>query len=317
MPFEVSVNSDAGAESIVLKEFFTGTQAEIFSFGALLNSFCIQRNGALTNAVYGFKNAKDAQANITPMFQSAKLSPFVCRLRDGRYTFANEKYRIEKYYLHQDAIHGLLYDAPFSIKEKGATELYAYVTLAYEYQMTDKGFPFLYYTEVTYRLESNNCLTVITTISNTGSKNMPATDGWHPYFHLGEKINTLHLQFRSTHIVAFDNRLLPTGTYEPYQAFNLPQVIGDTKLDNCFVLEDDFSQPACIIRDEAAGLQMNIIPDKSYPYLQIYTPENRRCIAIENLSSLPDAFNNTVGLKILAPGESAVFTTTYQLLQLP
>lgn len=313
MSFEVSVAGNEGEERIVLKEFFTGTQAEIYAFGALLNSFCLQQNDKVVNVVYAFKSVDDAKKNLTPMFQSAKLSPFVCRLHDGRYTFKNEKYHIEKYYLKQDAIHGLIFDKQFKIKEKGATETYAFVTLAYEYRLEDKGFPFVYNTEITYRLESNNRLSITTVVTNETSHEMPVCDGWHPYFHLGNTIDTLDIQFRSTHKVVFDERLLPTGDYQPYTRFNTPQPLGDTQLDNCFVLDDDFLQPACILRDVAANMQLSIIPEKSYPYLQIYTPDNRRAIAIENLSSPPDAFNNAISLTVLAPGESRQFTTVYQL----
>jgi aldose 1-epimerase len=50
--------------------------------------------------------------------------------------------------------------------------------------------------------------------------------------------------------------------------------------------------------------------------LQIYTPEDRKSIAIENLSSAPDAFNNGMGLLVLEPGETKMFTTTYQIVPL-
>src|SRR3954470_19950289 len=313
MSFEVSVAGNAGEERIMLKEFFTGTQAEIYAFGALLNSFCLQRDDKKVNAVYAYKSVDDAKKNLKPMFQGAKLSPFVCRMRDGKYTFKNEKHHIEKYYLKQDAIHGLIYDKYYKIKGKGASETYAFVTLAYEYRLEDKGFPFVYNTEITYRLESNNYLSVTTVIINESSHDMPLSDGWHPYFHLGDTINTLSLQFRSTHKVVFDDRLLPTGSYEPYTRFNELQPLGNTQFDNCFVLSDDFSQPACILHDEKANLELSIMPEVNYPYLQIYTPDNRRGIAIENLSSPPDAFNNAVDLIILKPGESASFTTAYQL----
>ena len=313
MSFEVSVAGNTGEERIVLKELSTGTEAEIYAFGALLNSFCLQRDNKVVNAVYAYKSVDDAKRNLTPMFQGAKLSPFVCRMRDGKYTFRNEKHHVEKYYLKQDAIHGLIFDKHFNIKEKGATEAYAFVTLAYEYRLEDKGFPFVYNTEVTYRLESNNYLSVTTLVTNESSHDMPLSDGWHPYFHLGDTINTLDIQFRSTHKVVFDERLLPTGTYEPYTRFNEFQSLGNTQLDNCFVLSNDFSQPACILRDAKANVQLSIIPEASYPYLQVYTPDNRRGIAIENLSSPPDAFNNAMNLIILKPGKHAQFTTAYQL----
>jgi aldose 1-epimerase len=79
---------------------------------------------------------------------------------------------------------------------------------------------------------------------------------------------------------------------------------------------NDFDKAACVIKDEGKGLSVEIFPDKSYPYLQIYTPEDRKSIAIENLSSAPDAFNNGMGLLVLEPGETKVFTTTYQIVPL-
>lgn len=63
-------------------------------------------------------------------------------------------------------------------------------------------------------------------------------------------------------------------------------------------------------------VQLEIRPDKQYPYLQIYTPPHRNSIAIENLSAAPDAFNNKMGLITLQPGENIIFTTTYKITPL-
>jgi aldose 1-epimerase len=52
---------------------------------------------------------------------------------------------------------------------------------------------------------------------------------------------------------------------------------------------------------------------KNYPYLQVYTPDHRRSIAIENLSSPPDSFNNLMGLITLGPEDSATFHLQYKL----
>ena len=45
--------------------------------------------------------------------------------------------------------------------------------------------------------------------------------------------------------------------------------------------------------------------------MQFYTPDDRKKIAIENLSSAPDAFNNKMGLQILEPQETINFITSY------
>ena len=119
-------------------------------------------------------------------------------------------------------------------------------------------------------------------------------------------------QFNSNTMVEFDNQLLPSGNFIHYKSFETMQPLGDTFLDNCFVLKNN-TLPDCIAKDEETGLQLTIKADASYPYLQVYTPEHRKSIAIENLSSAPDAFNNGMGLIMAKPGEVHSFTTTYQL----
>jgi aldose 1-epimerase len=58
---------------------------------------------------------------------------------------------------------------------------------------------------------------------------------------------------------------------------------------------------------------LEISPEGSYPFLQIYTPPHRQSIAIENLSAAPDAFNNKMGLIVLTAGEEKTFRTLYAI----
>jgi aldose 1-epimerase len=48
----------------------------------------------------------------------------------------------------------------------------------------------------------------------------------------------------------------------------------------------------------------------------VYTPPHRNTIAIENLSAIPDAFNNEIGLITLAPQANAIFSTIYKITPL-
>ena len=313
MPFRVLESGAATDKIVVLEDATTGTKAEIFAFGALLNQFSILHNGVTKNVIYGYENTGDAQQNITPLFQSAKLSPFVCRVKDGRYTFGTGDYKLEKYYYHNEALHGLLYDAVFTVIETGATNDFAFATLAYDYRNCDAGYPFFYRVEITYRLAANNRLTVATQIINTSKVSIPVADGWHPYFCLGETVNDLRLSINASSLVEFDNRLLPTGHFLPYIGFAEPQPVGDTVFDNCFALTENTDRPACTLFNGQSRLQLTVFAEKDYPYLQLFTPANRACIAIENLSSLPDSFNNGIGLIILEPAQRKDFIAVYQL----
>jgi aldose 1-epimerase len=75
----------------------------------------------------------------------------------------------------------------------------------------------------------------------------------------------------------------------------------------------DEPMPHCTLKDDQLGLALYIYPERSYPYLQIYTPPHRKSIAIENLSSAPDAFNNKMGLIELGPEDSQAFQTRYRI----
>ena len=313
MSFRVSVSGSGADEIIILDNEAENTQARIFVFGALLNSFSIRQNDVDANVIYGFQNPADARENITPLFQSAKLSPFVCRMKEGHYTFANQKYKIEKYYNQREAIHGLIYDAVFAVKEMGANENSAFVTLIYEYDKSDPGYPFFYRAEITYKLKNNGNLTITTTITNLSSVPVPMSDGWHPYFCLGKKTDDLLFFMDTDEMVEFDSRLVPTGKVLPYHQFSKLEPIGSTALDNCFVIKTNTTQPVCALRNPQTGLQLNIFVQKNYPFLQVFIPQNRECIALENLSSLPDSFNNAIGLLVLQPSQSEEFITSYRI----
>jgi len=126
MAFTVSINKDQIFPVIALKDDAAGSLIEVYSFGALLNGFKMKDAG---NIIDGFTSPEDAVVNITNAFKSAKLSPFVCRIENGEYVFNSKAYKIDKFYLGNEAIHGLLYDAVFSIIKSGADNQHAFVTL--------------------------------------------------------------------------------------------------------------------------------------------------------------------------------------------
>ena len=105
--------------------------------------------------------------------------------------------------------------------------------------------------------------------------------------------------------------MLPTGETIHSNPFAHSTPIAQTELDNCFILTPDFAQPAVVLKGER--IQLSITPEESYPFVQAYTPPQRDSIALENLSSAPNAFNNHIGLIQLAPQQAQEFVTVYQL----
>ena len=313
--FSIINKTEGGFDKVILKDDESGTFAEIIpSCGAILHAFTAINDGKEINVVESYDNAEDFKKHVTLKgFLGTKLSPFVCRLNKGKYNFEGREFKIEKYYLGDNALHGLLYDQPYRIIGRKENENEASVSMLHEYRAMDHGYPFNYDCVVTYELEKHNRLNVFTQVVNKDNTAIPIQDGWHPYFTLDAGINDLKLQFRSFEMVEFDKDLIPAGKLIPYKEFDTLKQLGDTFLDNCFTLNFSEGQPICLLQNTEKNIELEIHADESYPYLQIYTPTHRNSIAIENISSVPDAFNNGIGLKTLSPGESATFKCSYKI----
>lgn len=308
MPFETIVTGEPGHPVITLTDLDTGSQAEIYCFGGLLNAFRVPHKSGLVNVIDGFSSVKDAMNNITNGFKSTKLSPFVCRMKRGEYRFENKEYTIQKHFLSGHAIHGLLYDADFTITDTLSAIDHANVTMEYNYKGTDAGYPFPYKMIISWKLEAANKLSVTTTLTHQNQTNIPIADGWHPYFTLGGSVDDYLLQFDSNCQLEYDVELLPTGKKFNDTRFTNASSLRGIELDNSFELDINMAAK-CVLENEA--FRLTIEPGREYPLLQIYIPSHRNSIAIENLSGAPDNFNNGMGLILLSPGEEEVFTTSY------
>lgn len=84
-------------------------------------------------------------------------------------------------------------------------------------------------------------------------------------------------------------------------------------MDNCYLI--DTTPSTCILENEHHQLIVQSI--LNYPYLQLYTPADRKSIAIENLSGIPNCFNNKIGLQLMKPQQSLTFKASYQFLTKP
>ncbi|MCC6287072.1 MAG: aldose 1-epimerase [Chitinophagaceae bacterium] len=303
-----------GFDIIALADSITDTTVEIIpACGAMLHAFTVKDGNAVLNIIDSYSNKAEYDAEAeSGGYKGLKLSPFPCRIQNASYSFNNKKYSFSKKLTNGSAIHGLLYNKPFAVSAKHADEHEASITLLHKYSGDDAGYPFTYSCEIIYSLKKNRRLTVTTNLTNTHNTFLPIADGWHPYFTFHKKVDTLELQFNSTRMLEFAN-LIPTGKFIECNDFLKSSFIGHKEIDNSFVLDFSAPQPMCILRDAASGWQLEISPDKSYPYLQIYIPPHRNSIAIENLSAPPDSFNNTMGLITLSPGEGARFVAGYCL----
>ncbi len=314
MSFSVNINQSKTYQSIILSDDVSNTVAEIFCFGGLLNSFSIEQDGELFNLVDAYTDTDDAIAKRNTWFKSCRLSPFPCRLKNGVYELHNEQFKIEKFYLGENAMHGIIYDAIYDITKTEANENYALVDLSYDYKGEDKGYPFAFSTRLIWKLEANNLLSVSSYVINKSNAIIPYCEGWHPYFKLDSPVDDCTLEFDASDLLELDSNSIPTGNLIEEKRFNQPTLLKNISLDNCFVLDKKIKQPKCILKGKQ--LALSVIPAASYPYLQIFTPDHKENIAIENLSAAPDAFNNKIGLQMLQPNQEYYFKTSYQIEKL-
>jgi aldose 1-epimerase len=313
MSFNITQEKEEDLNLLQIADSSGGIRVRILpGSGALLNEFSVPLGNRRIQVINGYKNLTDLKQNNN-FFKSAKLSPFVCRISEGRYTYEETTYNFRNKFNDGSAIHGLLAQKPFSVLEKKVQETEAFVLLGYHYIREDPAYPFEYKITVKYTLKPGGRLYLETTVQNLSGKTIPIADGWHPYFSLEGEVNNWLLCFRSKKNVAFDEKLIPMGHLIESDGFYSPKIIGTTFFDHCYLLDSETRKPAAILENPANGLRLSLFPDSSYPYLQIYTPDDRKSIAIENLSSAPDSFNNGMGLITLAPDHLQSFSVLYQL----
>ncbi|MEN9701390.1 MAG: hypothetical protein RIR55_705 [Bacteroidota bacterium] len=309
MSFAIHIEPIADFKLVQIKNLLTQEQIEISTKGGLLNSWKLSATSGFFDIIDG-NNFEEGWKNFESNgFKGGKMNPFSCRLQNGTYIHEGRQYTIDKFYLGDHALHGILYDANFEIIHTDTNENDASVTLNYEYQKNDKGFPFSYTVSLKWIFEKNNKVQVVTTITNMDTLSFPVMDGWHPYFKLDENINECTLQFINKGILVYNTDLLPTGEVIPCHDFETPKNLDAIELDNGYLLDSEQSSATL----ENKKFKLVVTPDSNYKYLQLYIPNNRKSIAIENLSAAPDCFNNKMGLHIMKPQEVWSLKTQYQL----
>jgi aldose 1-epimerase len=313
MPFSVSRVTENGLSLVKLQDTATNTIISILpEYGALLHSFQIPVNGEHLNIIDNYSNREQVEQELGVSFKSSKLSPFVCRVRNGKYTLEEEDFEFANKFTDGNAIHGLLYNRPFKVVNDFADDAQASVTLRYQFKREDPGYPYEYNCEVRYTLFSRSILQVETIVLNLDSLSIPLADGWHPYFKLGGDVDNYELQVSTESMLEFDEHLLPTGALVPENTLTEGILIGNRQFDNCYEVKPVAQRPAAVLYNPANAVFVSIFTNSRYPYIQIYTPHHRKSIAIENLSAAPDCFNNGMGLQLLTPSRSQTFTVWYQ-----
>ncbi len=289
---------------ITLLNSITGEHVSIVpSYGGNVMTMVLDNENELFNIIEADISKQKLVENCC--HRNAKLFPFPNRISDGKYTVNGNTFQLAiNQKAENNAIHGFVFDKPFKVVESVADDNMAMLLLEYNYDGTIDGYPFLFNLQIQYKL-SKEGFKMKTTVVNTGNANLPMGDGWHPYFSLNQLVNDHYLELPSSKRILVDNRMIPTGEFQIYDTFNELTIIGDTKLDDGFLIEGR-QKSVTKLRNEFKDITINVWQDSNtdaYNYLQIYIPPNRMSIAIEPMSCSTNAFNNGKGLTMLNSNE--------------
>jgi aldose 1-epimerase len=252
--------------------------------------------------VSGF--AEDA---MPPVGRGQLLMPWPNRIRDGHYSFGG----------HQDlqlgltepsrsnASHGLVRWAAWSLEEHSS----ASVSLTYRL-MAQSGYPWTLDLHVLYDVSADG-LTVTQTATNLSPTAAPFASGAHPYVRVGRGlVDHSELTVPASVRLITDDRLIPVDEEKvdgtPYD-FRVSRPVRDTVLDHAFgdLDRDPRGIATVTLRDPATGDGVALWMDDTHRWIQVFSaeldPTPRLALAVEPMTSPPDAFRSGRDLVVLSP----------------
>lgn len=236
--------------------------------------------------------------------KSAFLFPFPNRLRDGVYHFNQQQYVFPiNNPATGNAIHGFGKDKPMVVDRIACTKQSACIACSYTHRGDHAAYPFSFVFSVIMTLHQDRTFELEMSFRNNDSKPMPAGIGWHPYFSIADNTDEVRLKMPACRRVLIDDRMLPTGEKTEFSDFEREKILTGITLDNCFEVPEGRGKFQLHLRSSAGQLTYwQETGPKGYPFIQLFTPDHRKSVAIEPMTCNVDAFNNGDGLAILGNG---------------
>jgi len=158
-------------------------------FGATLNQIGLFAAEKVNEILLGSPTYEHLTSEGIKSFKGSKLLPFPNRINKGNYDFDGKSYHIDVNEMErQCSLHGFVFDKPFTIESSQTDENSAKLTLLYDYQGSNDGYPFKFSAKVLFQLNEKG-FSCTTTLANTDDRDLPIGDGVHPYFKTGSLIN--------------------------------------------------------------------------------------------------------------------------------
>lgn len=299
-----------------------GAELEILSgYGCGLNAWRVpvsEKHGELLDLLFGYRDGSTIRQLGPDTNAGCRLTPFPGRTGYAQFSWGGENYQlINNVSWAPHALHGFLQDKEWAFQSFESDSESCTAIFSCDWPGAFAGYPFPYRATNTV-VFTGDTVAIYSKVENLGKSDMPYSEGWHPYFSLGEKIDDLRLTLPKTDLALLDSADLPTGKFKEDTRFVNGRQIFDEFINDCFCLGKEFTQtPAdadfinnAVVTLESEKFALNIWQRagiEQYNAIQIYTPPDRMSIAIEPMTSEPDALNHHRGLIVIAPGESRTF----------
>jgi aldose 1-epimerase len=236
-----------------------------------------------------------------------QLVPWPNRLRDGRYSFDGEDLQLALTEpSRHNASHGLVRWAAWTLEEHTERS----VALTYRL-MAQTGYPWTLDLRVVYDVSADG-LTVTQSATNLADRRAPYASGSHPYLTVGPgPVDGWELTLPAETHLLVDDRLLPVGREPvdgtPYD-FRMARPVRGLALDDGFtdLVCDEDGVATVVVTNPASGRSVSLWVDGQHRWLQAFTADGvprgaRRSIAVEPMTSAPDAFRSGDDLVVLSP----------------
>ena len=241
------------------------------------------------------------------------MAPWPNRVVNGRYTFAGIDHQLPLTEPERGhALHGLALWLNSEVIDRGPSRVMLEMVIE-----PQNGYPFRVRVVVTYELDSTGLRTNVEA-TNLSDCTAPFATAPHPYLVAPQgQLDEWTLSLPASTVLAVTpDRLIPIKLVPVDQLdngamdFRVPREIGSTKIDHAFteLSPDDVGITSVTLTDRSdRGVRMSW--GKSSPWVQIHTADlpspgtNRLGLAVEPMSGPPDAFNSSLDVPCLSPGE--------------
>lgn len=251
-------------------------------------------------------NGKDLLRPASPTASAARapletagfpLFPFSGRIAQGRFPWNGRDVTLKPNFPPEaHAIHGHAWEAPWTVEETSTDR----ASLSFDYPAAE--WPWSYRAGQVFTLTDGG-LELTLSLTNLSHETMPAGLGWHPYFPRQDAQITLPV----TGIWHSDENMIPSELSAPCEGSDLNEKrsVDSLVLDNAFTLAPARAR----IEWPQRGLAVDMVSDRIFSHVVVFTPPGQDYFCIEPVSHVPDAVNSphaasVTGLVSLAPGET-------------